>query len=626
MGQQPSQLEPHSSEHVERGIAAISLEQEHRPLNVSMRGLANDILVDHIFPLLDVRDIINLRRASFQINCLSTEGIVWKRILKRAQHYLPPVPPTPKYSLCNLSAAEAERLLTRAVSLHDRYDRRIVRPLRRWEIDAGRTVLDMALLPGGQYLVASVADQSKTRFAIDLYTTDFAYRLGFPVARYDVPSRAFHLRAKYMTFRGRPGIAITYVRRDYRRPQFAERYGNINSFPPEWEDPRWRRVLMYECAAVYAPLDALEAVCEDVRPVCPVRLRVRTMPRPFQVLAEITSRSRMSGPVVEDNVRGAPLLAVLKRGPGGDCIVYKNLDGGAGTTMVCSPQPDYQGLPQSIMAFMILPPQNQFLVVRRASPAMDQDQLAQLQDLGPYYFSELYDIVHAPGTTFTRTAVSRSAVHDSRGNYWHNVWLSDPGFGPSPSPELERAPQVANMKPIVIFVSAKFSDGVAWDIVRPSSDSASGIYRYALSEDEAFVPIERLDSAIEDLAALFEHRVLLGSTRPLVCNISRHGRRAGSGHSFRISVIRGLRDRCLLRYEDESVSMEVDDGEAETESDAQSQGDDGECEPAGDVKVAHFELANEDLREVSAIAWDETIGRLCVSYSRHTRIAVFDFA
>ncbi len=219
-----------------------------------------------------------------------------------------------------------------------------MRPLRRWEIDAGRTVLDMALLPGGQYLVASVADQSRTRFAIDLYTTDFAYRLGFPVARYDVPSRAFHLRAKYMTFRGRPGIAITYVRRDYRRPQFAERYGNINSFPPEWEDPRWRRVLMYECAVVYAPLDALETVCEDVRPMCPVQLRVRTMPRPFQVLAEITSRSRMSNAVIEDDVRGAPLLAVLKHGPGGDCVVYKNLDGGAGTTMVCSPQPDYQGL------------------------------------------------------------------------------------------------------------------------------------------------------------------------------------------------------------------------------------------------------------------------------------------
>ncbi|KAI0688578.1 hypothetical protein C8T65DRAFT_767875, partial [Cerioporus squamosus] len=604
-------------------------------------------------PLLDVRDIINLRLASFQISRLSTESIVWKRILMRAQHHLPPVPPSFKYSLSNLSAAEAERLLTRAVSLQDRWDSRVVRPLRRWEIDAGRTVLDLALLPGGQYLVASVTDASRTRFALDLYTTDFAHRLGFPVARYDVPSKAFHLCAKYMSFRGQPGIVVAYVRRDFRKPHFAQRYGDINGVPPEWDHPQWRRVLMYECAAIFAPLDALETVCDDARPLCPVRLRVRAMRmegegagagtagrRPFRVLAEITSRSRMSGPVVADGVRGAPLLAVLKHGPDADCVVYKNLDGGAGTIMVCAPQPDYQGLVQSIMAFMIIPPQNQFLVVRRASPAgMDPDQLADLQELGPYYFAELYDIVHAPGATVTRSAASRSAVHDSRGNYWHRVWLSDPGFGPGPSPSL-----VGNVcaKPVVVFASAKFSYGVAWDLVRPfpvpSTGPAYG-WRYVLDEEEAFMPIERLEDGVLELGEVFEDRVLLGSTRPLVCSVPRRqvGTGAGTGtglHSFRISMVRGLRDRVLLGYEDgvgdgrrtDNVRMDVDGDEVDSDADAESQSDDGECEPAGDVKVARFELAGEDLEGVSAIAWDETIGRLCVSYSRHTRVAVFDFA
>ena len=109
--------------------------------------------------------------------------------------------------------------------------------------------------------------------------------------------------------------------------------------------------------------------------------------------------------------------------------------------------------------------------------------------------------------------------------------------------------------------------------------------------------------------------------------------------SFRVSMLRGLWDRELLKYEvgdgvdgaaqagdgtmasDEGHSREGE-GEGEEESDM-------ECLPAGDVRVARLDLEEDDLRNVSAVAWDETIGRLCVSYfSRQSdsRIAVFDFA
>ena len=331
------------------------------------------------------------------------------------------------------------------------------------------------------------------------------------------------------------------------------------------------------------------------------------------------------------------------------------------------------------MAFSILPPQNQFLIVRRASPDMDPDELAQLEYLGPFYFAELYDIAHAPGTTVTRTAASRSAVHDSRGNYWHAVWLSDPGFGPSLPPATSPSsafaqedavctyqPDPAKPRPLVIFVSARFSYGVAWDIVPPlpvpSTSGSHARYRYALSEDEAFVTIERVEGgvaeelerewAMETVGGMVkEERVLLGSTRPLVCTVVRPSAGGGGGGgggagsvgvlSFRVSMLRGLWDRELLKYEvgdaygvdgvtqagdahvavDEGHSREGE-GEDEDESDM-------ECLPAGDVRVARFDLEEEDLRNVSAVAWDETIGRLCVSYfSRQSdsRIAVFDFA
>ena len=61
MGQQTSGLhDPGLTEH----MTTTSAMEGQRPLNISMRGLADDILLDHILPLLDIRDILNLRRVS----------------------------------------------------------------------------------------------------------------------------------------------------------------------------------------------------------------------------------------------------------------------------------------------------------------------------------------------------------------------------------------------------------------------------------------------------------------------------------------------------------------------------------------------------------------------------------
>ena len=105
-------------------------------------------------------------------------------------------------------------------------------------------------------------------------------------------------------------------------------------------------------------------------------------------------------------------------------------------------------------------------------------------------------------------------------------------------------PDPAKPRPVVIFVSARFSYGVAWDIVPPlpvpSTSTAHARYRYALSEDEAFVTIERVEGgvaeelerewAMETVGGMVkEERVLLGSTRPLVCTVVRPSAGGGGG-------------------------------------------------------------------------------------------------
>ncbi len=212
------------------------------------KRLVDDVIINYIIPELDVPDIHNLRQVSplvlpFEVllvvpafaadpipkvdtqfrNC-TTDPVVWKRMLEHTQYQLPPLPPTKRYSFANLSSTEAERLFTRASTLKRYWDKAQVPCARRWDIDSHRIVLEIALLPGGQYLVAAMADRSRTRFSIEVFTSDFDYSLGFPLARLESSTKAFDLRAKYMTIHGEQGIVIGYVTRTYRRERYTERY------------------------------------------------------------------------------------------------------------------------------------------------------------------------------------------------------------------------------------------------------------------------------------------------------------------------------------------------------------------------------------------------------------------
>ena len=81
----------------------------------------------------------------------------------------------------------------------------------------------MALLPGGQYMVASVTDRSRTRYAIEVFTSDFGYAMGFPIARVKTRTRVYDFKARCMAVEGEQGIAIACVRRDCWRERYVKR-------------------------------------------------------------------------------------------------------------------------------------------------------------------------------------------------------------------------------------------------------------------------------------------------------------------------------------------------------------------------------------------------------------------
>ena len=289
------------------------------------------------------------------------------------------------------------------------------------------------------------------------------------------------------------------------------------------------------------------------------------------------------------------------------------------------------------MAFTFIPSQHQFLLVRRAGENPEPLHLAEdLANLpanqvptGPYYFAELYDIAYTPeGASVTCDAAARTAVHDAEWNFWHNVWITEPGMGAALKNEkgvpVELRPQneVKKPLPITIFVQAHLSYGLVFNTFFPDpvpdldtpadAEHHPGTrYVYVLSQDDPFIETEPLPKGMESLNDLYEHRILLGSTRPVIYTIPRQGAKP---HSFQIRMLGGVWDEGLL-----------DRPSAVRTADEDSQSD--VFEGSGRIRVSHqFDLELADLDDVSAVAWDETIGRLCIGYTNSTRIAVFDFA
>lgn len=113
-----------------------------------------------------------------------------------------------------MSGLEAERLLIRAHSRQRNWKKQCPKALREWSFEAHDRILDMALLPGGQHLVASVADRTESIYSLVVFAMD---HLGTarPVAATKTETKVFSIQAKYMTVHDKKSIAIAYLRRYY---------------------------------------------------------------------------------------------------------------------------------------------------------------------------------------------------------------------------------------------------------------------------------------------------------------------------------------------------------------------------------------------------------------------------
>ncbi|KAH9884661.1 hypothetical protein C8Q73DRAFT_660798 [Cubamyces lactineus] len=604
--------------------------------------LCDDLIVDNIMTQLSIEEIAKLRQVSKQFWQCSTEAAVWKRRLERQRHYLPPVPPTARYSLENISAVEAERLLTRIKSLAKAWDVHEPPALHNWRFDARHAeVTEMALLPGGQYIVASVKDLARGTFSIRVFTADFQYSMARPIATMEIPTKAIELKAKYMTFRGKPGIMIVYIRRDYRHSCFRDRF-DVNSLPVDYQPPANDRQLKYECVVAHMPLAVIEHLGELSyhKEKHEWKILAEQHGRPFYRLVEITTRARLSQPAIDDDVHGAPFVAVLKHVDAvADRIVYKNLDAGLGSTLVLQPNPFLPpDLPNAIMAFCIVPNQNQFMVILRTgnNPV---DDAPNDDAVLPIYWAEFWDIIDGAGKApVVCDPASRSNIHVSQGNYWQKVWLSDHGLGPALAHDRSLRPQLLGpggrpaLKPITIYVRMKHCDGVAFYSLYPAGHPLAhdpmedlppdrDAYRYVFTEE--FMQFDMSTTGDETGSApVIEMEVLPGSARSILYTVLASDRHAdGTFDIWRINAVwdKGLQDPHNMDLVQKLAELAgylqpLENHEVITD----------EGEPISGVR--HLEMGRARMERISAIAWDDSIGRLCIAYAKNPQIAVYDFA
>jgi hypothetical protein len=110
---------------------------------------------------------------------------------------------------------EAEQIVTRTISLDDNWRDSKPKVISRMLFETHYEVLDMSLLPGGKYMVASVKGKGSYRYYLVLYILDHPSGPR-AIARVETFAKAFHVQTRYMKMDGELGIAMTCVRRRFK--------------------------------------------------------------------------------------------------------------------------------------------------------------------------------------------------------------------------------------------------------------------------------------------------------------------------------------------------------------------------------------------------------------------------
>ena len=151
---------------------------------------------------------------------MTKKAAVWKRLLphlSQIEQPLAPLPPSKAYNMRNLTAHDMELVVSRALSYDSAWKKGVVKPFSHFGGLAFHKVSDMALLPGGHFLVTSIEyhdHEFGDMHVIHLWCMQHpATNRPAVIAYRCTESPPYGLTAKYMTINGEKGIAVGFMRK-----------------------------------------------------------------------------------------------------------------------------------------------------------------------------------------------------------------------------------------------------------------------------------------------------------------------------------------------------------------------------------------------------------------------------
>ncbi|KAK0496739.1 hypothetical protein EDD18DRAFT_1331525 [Armillaria luteobubalina] len=359
-----------------------------------IQRLPFDIFVEHIFPLLCVEEIICLRRVNRMFFLLTREPVIWKRFMARMNIPVPPFRPTFEYALRETDF-EIEQMVTRAISVDDNFRGREPSVVNRYRVLVYSQIFELKLLLGGKYLVASIRNIVFRQFQIIIINLEHPGEGGVrPLSYIPVHGRATHLSAKYMTFRGEPGIMISYVCRSWKKMDEGTQTGHLTNLdtltyhaPVDEAHP-----ILYECNCYFSPLNVLESLSDPY--VLPgddeYAKRQSRIGRSSYCVMTFTSGRMLYDPSLFES-SGVPYLVITQQP---DRVIFANLHTHKTRLLLCKRVPALENFRHTIMAVRVLPGQSHVLVIRRI----------QHPSSIPRNTMELYQMPHYTGQPLTPTA------------------------------------------------------------------------------------------------------------------------------------------------------------------------------------------------------------------------------
>ncbi|KAF8899288.1 hypothetical protein BD779DRAFT_1465227 [Infundibulicybe gibba] len=563
-----------------------------RTSNCFILRLSLDVHVDHIFVHLCIEDIICLRRVNKAFFLLTHEPIIWKRFLERMNIPMPPIRPSFRYSL-QATDFEVEQLVTRAISLDDNWRRTYPNIFSRQLVMAHYKILDMKLLPGGKYLVASVKDSSSYRFYLTVFALDHpkGHRA---LARFPTGAKVYNLQAKYMKFNDRQGIMVAYVRRTFK-----------NDTPVDPSDYSYRTTIdppapfCYESMCLHISLDSLELLVDPqvVPGSAEFVKRAASQPPPFLEVAYLEADLHIESLSLFD-FNGMPYLAVAQQP---DEVVIIDLTSNVISTMICGQYHPHVGQPHRIEAIRILPGQKDILVVRTITTS----------PTSKLHLVEIFDAPEGGGMTL-RHAKDIYTIQDKNAVSFH---ISDYGIPGTTGDQPKLRHMNGPPPPISIFFRTVDPIGVAHHVIWPAHFEIPATTTRA-AETRYFYNLDHVTDQSFHVSTPHVTHVLPGAYRALMYTISSEDRKDAPSL---VSLRRYINPE--IQYTDYPVPK-VDTAEPVTRRERHPM----PWNVYSSLKMPQHVQQVYQQGGVAAITWDESIGRVCIAAEDEMKIRILDFA